>query len=282
MGIIFGLITAFIQALSHIVLKKSYQELTPAVAFFFDSLFGILIWIPFSLITGANIYEFWRVLPYALISAVFAEAFVFYILSKGALSLTNTVFFTYPLFTILFSRFINYELLTFSQLIAVSIVIGGLLILSFPNKWHKEELRQKTILLWPLLAAVSVGVSDSLSKNILSQTSTATFLFTLAIAQLPVSILYLKFENKFNLASTLRQKDVLISVLASFLMVISLVFFWITFSLLPASIASPLTGISPVVVLILAKIYLKESILKKDLVASLVILGGITYLSQLI
>jgi len=167
-------------------------------------------------------------------------------------------------------------------LIAVSIVIGGLLILSFPNKWHKEELRQKTILLCPLLAAVSVGVSDSLSKNILSQTSTATFLFTLAIAQLPVSILYLKFENKFNLASTLRQKDVLISVLASFLMVISLVFFWITFSLLPASIASPLTGISPVVVLILAKIYLKESILKKDLVASLVILGGITYLSQLI
>ena len=107
MGILFGLLAAISFAFCYVSLKKSYEEFPPSVAFFFDMVLGIFLWIPFSLILGFDFSHLGMVFVYALISAILSEAFFFYVLSKGEISVTGTILASYPIYTIFFSLFIN-------------------------------------------------------------------------------------------------------------------------------------------------------------------------------
>ena len=77
MGILFGLLAAVSFAVCYVSLKKSYEEFPPSIAFFFDMVLGILLWIPFSLILGFDSNNLGIVFVFALISAVLSEAFFF-------------------------------------------------------------------------------------------------------------------------------------------------------------------------------------------------------------
>jgi len=197
MGIIFGLLAALAQAIGFTLLKKSYEELPPSVAFLFDACFGLLIWIPFALVMGFNFSHIPLVLLFALISALLSEAFVFYVLSKGEISITGTIFSSYPIYTILFSLFINHEKLLPWHWFFVGLTILGTIVVSWPEKITKQELKKKMIILWGVAGAMAVGLSDSLSKNVIDKTSAEAFLFALAFAQVPVALVYLKLE-KYN------------------------------------------------------------------------------------
>lgn len=109
MGIIFGLLAALSQAFGFLSIKKSFKELNPSIAFFFDACFGLLLWVPFALFIGINFSQLSVVVVFALLSALLSEAFVFYALSKGHLSISGTIFAAYPMFTIFFSYIINNE-----------------------------------------------------------------------------------------------------------------------------------------------------------------------------
>jgi drug/metabolite transporter (DMT)-like permease len=98
MGIIFGLLAALGQAFGYVSIKKSFKELNPSIAFFFDACFGLLLWVPFALIIGINFNQLPTVVGFALLSALLSEAFVFYALSKGHLSISGTIFAAYPIF----------------------------------------------------------------------------------------------------------------------------------------------------------------------------------------
>lgn len=54
-GIITALLSAVFMAAMQILLKKSYKELDPSVAYLFDMLFGVVIWIPVGFIFGATL-----------------------------------------------------------------------------------------------------------------------------------------------------------------------------------------------------------------------------------
>jgi drug/metabolite transporter (DMT)-like permease len=131
MGIIYGLLSSLLFAIGYTSLKKSYEEFPPSVAFFFDMLFGLLIWIPFSLIVGFNLTDILIVLPFALISAILSEAFTFYIFSKGEISITGTIFASYPIYTILFAEiFLSEKLLPLHWLFIFITIAGTILHLS--------------------------------------------------------------------------------------------------------------------------------------------------------
>lgn len=54
-GIIIALLSAFFMTGMQIFLKKSYKELDPSVAYLFDMLFGLIIWIPVGFLFGATL-----------------------------------------------------------------------------------------------------------------------------------------------------------------------------------------------------------------------------------
>src|SRR3990167_654778 len=282
MGIIFGLLAALSAATSFTLLKKSFSNLAPSVAFLFDAGFGLLIWIPFALIVGFNLNNLPLVLLFALISAFLSEAFVFYVLSKGEISITGTIFSSYPIYTILFSLFINQERLLPSHWFFVGLTILGTLIVSFPEKINKQEFKKKAIILWGVAGAMAVGLSDSLSKNVIDRTSAEAFLFALAFAQVPVALVYLRLEkqNFSQLKNTINHfKRYQYAIFGSLMNIICVLFLWLAFQDTYASIASPLTAIYPGIMIILAYFFLKERIKSKELLGLITIIIGVIGIS---
>ena len=278
MGIVFALFASFFQAAGYVSLKKSYQELQPSVAFLYDAVFGLVIWIPFALIVGFDFSHLPLVLLFAFISAVLSEAFVFYVFSKGEVSITGTIFSSYPIYTILFSFFINNERLTSYHWLFVALTIVGILTVSFPERISKSEFRKKAIILWGLAGALAVGFSDSLSKNVIDRTSAQAFLFALAFAQLPVALTYLRLEKQplSQFKQTIEKFDKYkYAILGSFMNIVAVLFLWLAFQETLASIASPLTATYPAIILILAYLFLKERISRKDLLGLSVIIIGV-------
>lgn len=285
MGIFFAVLAALSQSILWVALKKSYENLAPSVAFFFDMVLGLLVWVPFSLIIGVDFSRMGEVLIYALISGVLSEAFVFYVFSKGEVSYTSTIFSTYPLFTIFFSVLLNHERLSPVQWGLVGLVIIGTLIVSVPEKISKSELTKKSFLIWPLLGALAVGVSDTLSKGIIDKTSAESFLFGLAFAQIPIALGYLRYEKQVIPKLIIIRKQWSIykfALLGSAMNMLTVLFLWLAFARAPASIASPITASYPGFVVLMAVVFLKEKVAKKDYIGfALITLSvmGISYLA---
>ncbi len=282
MGIIYALLSSVFFALSYTSLKRSYKEFPPSVAFLFDMIFGLIIWIPFSLILGFDFSDIPQVLPYALISAILSEAFTFYIFSKGEISITGTIIASYPVYTILFAILFLGENLQPLHWLFVFITIIGTTIVSLPERISKEEIKKKQYVLWAVIGAIAIGLSDTISKGAIDRTSAAAFLFSLAFMQIPISLIYLKLEKenaKHILQFTKHIDKYKYSIIGSLFNVLGLIGLWLAFEYTYASIASPLTAAYPGIMIILAVLWLKEKPRVIELIGLGIIITGIIGIS---
>lgn len=277
LGIIIAIISAVFMAAMQILLKKSYKELDPSVAFFFDAMFGVLIWIPVGFIFGATVEGVVNCLLYAIISAVLSEALVFYALSKGDLSVSTVMIATYPIYTLLFSRYINNEILTGEQLVFIILTILGTILTCFDKDFKTKNLKSLTMLI-PIITAIAIGLSDTLTKKVINETSSFSFLVAIAIVQIPVALIYLKIaKQKFsNIFKELKSgiKEYKYSIIGSLLNVLGTGCLLVSFNYGMVSIVSPLTAIYTPFVLVYSFIFLKEKINKLNLIGVITALIG--------
>lgn len=283
-GVVAAIYASFFLALAQASLKKSYRELDPSVAFFFEMLFGLVLWIPLAFYFGVNFLSFKEVFIYAALSAILSEALYFYALSKGELSVTAILIASYPIYTILFSFLINKEMLTPMQGLFVGITIFGTLMTYLPSKLNWEELKKSGVFVWPIIAAVGIGLSDTLSKRIIDKTGDFTFLLALALVQIPVALVYLRLEKQDILINLLKVKknayDYKNVIAGSLFSIIGTGLLWVSFSKTLASIASPITATSGALVLILALLFMDEKIKVRQLAGILLALAGIIGISS--
>ena len=280
-GIIFALLCAVFVGFSQISLRKSYKELPPSIAFFFDAIFGLLIWVPLAFFMGISGTVSWgQAIFYAIVSAILSEAIVFYALSHGELAVTATVLATYPVYTIIFSRLLNNEVLSFQITLFVILAIIGSIIASLPDKITKSEFRINKGIMWPFIAAVCIGLSDTISKGYINRSGNFSFLFSLGFVQIPVALAYLRIEKQSLTKSfegiTKRLKEYKFALLGGLFNIIGTGFLWLSFSYAPASIASPITGTNGVLTVILSKLLLNEQISKRKYIGIILAFIGVT------
>jgi drug/metabolite transporter (DMT)-like permease len=278
LAIIYGLLSALATGLSLVLIKKSYDELSPSIAFAFQALFGIIIWVPFSLYVGISFNNFLWVLLFALISAVLSEAFYYYIFSKADVGITTISFATYPVFTALSALVLLGERPPVYIWPFVILIIIGIILLSLPDKKIIDISAKYKAIYWGLIGAVTVGVSDTLSKGIIDETSAATFLFALSIMQIPVAIIFLirQKENLSQFKTILKNySKYKYALLGAFSGVIAVLFLWLAFEGTYAAVASPITAAFPVFTIILAYFWLKEKISSFNLFSTAVVMIGI-------
>ncbi len=265
LGIIFAILCSVLIAFSQLSLRKSYKDMQPSVAFLFDALFGLVIWLPLAFFMGISQTVSWsEAMLFALISAILSEAIVFYALSHGELAVTTTVLATYPVYTIIFSLLFNGEIVTTTSLSFIAFAILGSIIASLPDKISSEELKVTKGILWPFIAAVAIGLSDAVSKGYINRSGDFSFLFSLGIIQIPVAITYLKIERE-SIGKALKGvvknfKDYRHALLGGLFNIMGTGFLWLSFSFAPATIASPITGTNGALTVILSRIILKEKI----------------------
>lgn len=286
LGIILALLCAVFVAFSQISLRKSYKELKPSVAFFFDAVFGLLIWVPLALAMGVSLQaNFQQAILFAIISAILSEAIVFFALSHGELAVTATVLATYPVYTVLFSRALNNETLSFPVMIFVVVTIAGSIVASMPDKINRGELKLRRKLVWPFVAAVCIGLSDTLAKGYIDRSADFSFLFALGFVQIPVALAYLRIEKE-SLAKAIkgtfsRLNSYKNALLGGLFNIIGTGFLWLSFSYAPASIASPITGTNGALTVILARLLLSERISTRKYLGIALAFAGILGISIL-
>ena len=269
MGIIIAILSALFMTAMQVLLKKSYKELSPSVAFFFDAIFGLIIWIPIGFIFGGKLNEIPQCLIYAVISAILSEALVFYALSKGDLSVTTVLISTYPIYTLLFSYIINNEILSPLQILFILITIIGTILTCIEKDFKIKNVKKITTLI-PLITAIAIGISDTLTKKVINNTSSFSFLIAIAIVQLPVALIYLKISKLsfIKIREEIKSdiKEYKYSIYGSLFNIIGTGCLLISFNYAMASIVSPLTAIYTPIVLVYSFVFLKERINKLNLV----------------
>jgi drug/metabolite transporter (DMT)-like permease len=265
LGIVFALLCAVFVGFSQVSLRKSFKELPPSVAFLFDAIFGLFLWVPLAVFmgvsSGASLFD---AFTFAVISAILSEAIVFYALSHGELAVTATVLATYPVYTIVFSRLLNKETLSPEITLFVAIAILGSIIASLPEKTGLHELKINKGIVWPFVAAVCIGLSDTISKGYINKSGDFSLLFMLGFVQIPVALAYLRIENQ-SFAKSIngvinRFNEYKYSLLGGLFNIIGTGFLWLSFSFAPASIASPITGTNGALTVLLSRFLLKENI----------------------
>lgn len=285
-GIIFALLCAVFIGFSQISLRKSYKELSPSIAFLFDSIFGLLIWVPLSFFMGISGTVNWgQAIFFAVVSAILSEAIVFYALSHGELVVTVTILATYPVYTIIFSRLINNEILSFQITLFVFLAILGSIIASLPDKLSRSEFKFNKGIIWPFIATVCIGLSDTISKGYINRSGNFSLLFSLGFVQIPVALAYLRIEKQSLVKSlkgvTKRLKEYKFALLGGLFNIIGTGFLWLSFSYAPASIASPITGTNGVLTVVLSKLLLKEQISKRKYIGIILAFIGVVGISIL-
>ena len=263
MGITIAIVSALLISFSQIFLKKSYKELNPSVAFFFDSIFGLLIWLPIGFIFGGKLSDIPQCLIYAIISAIFSEALVFYALSKGDLSVASVLTATYPIYTLIFAYVINKEVLLPAQFLFILITILGIILTCVEEDFKLKRLKKLTNII-PIMVAICIGLSDTFTKKVINETSSFSFLIAIAIVQIPIALIYLKIskQNIFQKWNELKvnTRQYKYSILGSLFNILGTGCLFISFNYTLVSIASPLTTLYIPIVLIYSVDSLKEKI----------------------
>lgn len=262
----------FINTFGKTFLKLSYLETSFQNFFIAESFFGLLLWGGYGILKGANFATVLSLLPIALLSALLSEFFIFYIYSKGDLNVVESIFSTYPLFTIFFSHVLLGEILSERFIPALVLIILGIVIISFKTSFKNILFNQSTG--WAIAGAIAVGISDTISKAFIGDFSSHEFLFALGISQMILSFILILFSKRKRTQFKIEFDKKTLG--GAFLIALSMIFFWETYNSTLASIASPLTASVVVFIIILSRFVLKEKIpLKNYLGIFLTILGVI-------
>ena len=280
MGILFAVLNSVLLAVANVLLKKSFKDFSPAVSFFTFSLFALVLWSLLGLKLGISFENIVLGFFVGGISAVFGQLIYIYVLSKGELSITATILSTFSIFTILFSMLFNNERLDGLSLLFILLAITGTVIVSLPEReqFKKKDLQNIHAISWAVFGAFCIGVADTITKAYITHTSVGSFLFYTSIAQFIISFIYLKLQkeklNQFKLIID-NTKDYLYPLLGSMLIAVSTMCLFLAFNYTLASIASPISATYPAITVVLALIFLKEKLSRKNMVGVLLVLIAI-------
>jgi len=137
-----------------------------------------------------------------------------------------------------------------------------------------------------LLAAVGIGLSDSLSKNTIDNLGVYNFLFVLALVQVPVGLAFLKIEKQSvkSLFSTLKTETQTYKngILGSVFNIIGTGLLFLSLDELLASVSSAITATSGAIVILLSVIFFDEKLNFRVLFGMFALVLGVFGLSTTI
>lgn len=260
--------------MGQVVVKKGQKDLPPL----FDNLLatGVTLTVvaPLMLLSGIDWGSIRLVWLYPLAAAILYMLY-YYVLDKGKVSLTATLMSTYPAVTALLSTFILRDILSVWQIIAITMIILGTLLLDW-KAFSRGIFNLSSWMAWGILGAVVIGIAEILTKIATSQTSSSTFTFLLSISYIPALVLCYQYDNKGReQLNKFSFKKLGTSLFGVALIELGLIPYNKAFSLGNAALVSAVSASRIVVTVVLAWFLLKEDLNKFQFLGVSVILTGV-------
>ncbi len=268
---LFALLAAITWGVGQILIKKGFEHTTALFNNFLATIFGCLIFIPFSLIGGVNWSLFPGILIIALLAAV-PNLIYYYAAEKGEISLTGTLIATYPIFTILLSSLFLGEHIDIFQKLAVLVIIIGSFLVSKPSKF---TFKLESWVVWGFFAAIMIGFADYIGKVALIKFDIYSFMFAFSLSYIVTIIINFILDKKGRKFPRITERKFIPTLSGTFMMEFGLLLFYLALNTGKASLVSPISSSYMALTIVLAVIFLKEKTTKTQLVGVALAAAGI-------
>lgn len=261
MWFFYALLAAVFWGVGQIFVKKGLKDISALFNNALATIIGFAIFIPFALSHTVNFDKFWQLLPFTIIvSALFIS--YYYAIGRGQLALTGTVVGTYPFVTVLLSLLFLGENPSVFQLLAISIIIVGTVLVAWPDKIQKKVILGSW-LIWALLAVFMIGTADFLIKVLINQSDVYTYLFTYGFGSLIATAILVLIDKKGRQLPRFSKKTYLPTLIGVGMVEFGFFVFHLAVNEGLISLVSPISGIYVAITAVLAWLILKEHISKK-------------------
>ncbi len=275
--LLFALLSALFFGVAQVFIKKGFTSLSPLWNIIFEALIVLLLFVPVGLITGVSFPISLATLG-AICLITFLYSFFYYAIEKGQISLSGTVFATYPVFTIFFAYFFLREEISLLQWSMIVAILLGIVLLSYTKGTRIDVKNKKNMiwLSWALLGSATTGFGDFFAKVTLSDVSIGTYIFLFPFAYILSTLFFWALDKKGRkLPKKLTPpllKNTGIGVLLLCLGILSLTYALSTGS---ASIVSVVSSSYIALSAVLAYIFLKEKLTPRQIIGIIFVCVGV-------
>lgn len=214
---------------------------------------------------GVNFQKVLTILPLAIVAG--STYFIYYYaISKGQISLTGTILAAYPLTTIILSSLFLREQTNVFQKMAIGLILLGSVLIAMPKN---RKVKFESWVWWAIMGALLTGFGDFLAKMAVNLSDTYTWLFTLGLAYIPLTLINIALDKKGRIIPKLTLRQAVPAVGGIVMISTGMIFFYLAFGKGLASLVTPVSSSYVVLTAVLAFIFLKEKINKIQLVGIL-------------
>ncbi len=272
---------AIFWSFSQILLKKGLENIPPLWNNLINNFLSLVIWVPVALIiNGFRINPLTPEIAFVISLAAFFYLFFIYALSKGKVSLVGTIVAVYPVWTIILSYFFLNEKINTLQKFCIFLIILSSILISIPEKLNKKEVKQKNSwIFWGFLASILIGAGDFLAKYSINRIGVYSNMIYLSIFSNIMSLFNYIVDKKSRRLPSKDIKPYMYTISGIVLSLIGSFQFQLAFQYGKASLVTPISSTYPAITVILAMKFLKETLVKRQLIAvsitviSLILLG---------
>ncbi len=274
------LTASFFWAISLNLIKKGLINISPLWNNIFSNLTKLIIWVPTVLLLSKFQIASLNLTKMLLIFIInCCYVLLYYALQKGKLALTSTVAGTAPIFTIILALIFLNETLSTLQILGIVFIIVGSLLIASPNKISRNKLQTISWFWWGLAVALLTGIGDFLTKISTNQIGAYSHLFYSSLILQFISILNYLVDNKGRKLPQFSKQKFLPTIIGTIVLWTGSLFYFLAFDYGPASLIVSLSAIYPALTVIIALIFLKEKITKKQIAGIGVICSGLLLVS---
>lgn len=268
---------AFFWSLSQVFAKKGFSNISPVWNNIFANGFAFFLWIPVALYLS----HFQLILPsFPIWIAIFLTGFTymifFYAMSKGEISLTASLWALYPISTVILSRIFLDGRIAFYQLVGIILALFGGLLIALPDKkLPKNIVKDKSWILWGTIGGLLSGAGDFFGKVSSNSIGSYSQIFFLAILYQALSLANFVLDKKGRKLPKFSLKAFLPTLLGTFFAIAGTLLFFLAFTYEKVSLIAPVSSVYPGLTVILAVVFLKEKITKRQTLGIISIIFGI-------
>jgi drug/metabolite transporter (DMT)-like permease len=278
--LLLSLLAATIWAIGQVAAKKGLAHISPLWNNIFANAFALVIWIPTVLLLS-NFHIVTPSLPILLAIFLGAGAYMlfFYAVSKGDISLTGSLSALYPVSTVIFSYIFLHERISVVQEIGILVALCGVIMISLPVQNLTQTISHHMIwVVWGIGSAIISGFGDFLAKLASNAVGSYSQIFYAAVLFQVLSLGNFLIDKKGRTLPKFSFKKFFPSLLGTCFAILGTMIFYLAFHYGPVSLIAPASSIYPGIVVLLAWIFLKERVTRRQLGGVFGIIIGIMLL----
>lgn len=275
--LIFALASALLFGIAQVFAKKGLATISPLWNCLIDAAISFLIYIPLALFLGVTFaFTPYHFLLLLCITALYL--FIYYAIEKAQVSISGTIFASYPVVTVMLSYLFLNEAIRPLQFVAIIFILLGGICISFQTETVTKikATFKKNWLAWALFGAVTTGVGDFLAKVALHDLDIHSYIFLFGLA-FPFSVcLFWLFDTKGRkLPQKISFSSLQYTLIGTIGLSLGVLAISYAFAYGPASLVSVVSTTYLAIMIILAKLFLRETITRNQLIGIILTFLGV-------